>query len=102
MQKINNNRKFIASVIILLFLMTIYHNIYFDKIFSYYEDDGEKIYDLESDGWSVDIGSQYDMKSEFDQMFLVMKGIMKNIIMILPIIQNSIPIQLPKVSPQLW
>ena len=56
MQKINNNRKFIASVIILLFLMTIYHNIYFDKIFSYYEDDGEKIYDLESDGWSVDIG----------------------------------------------
>ena len=75
MQKINNNRKFIASVIILLFLMTIYHNIYFDKIFSYYEDDGEKIYDLESDGWSVDIGSQYDMKSEFDQMFLVMKKI---------------------------
>ena len=75
MQKFNNNRKFIASVIILLFLMTIYHNIYFDKIFSYYEDGGEKIYDLESDGWSVDIGSQYDMKSEFDQMFLVMKKI---------------------------
>ena len=75
MQKFNNNRKFIASIIVLLFLMTIYHNIYFDNIFSYYEDDGEKTYVLESDGWSVDLESQYDMKPEFDQMFLELERI---------------------------
>ena len=70
MQKFNNNRKFIVLIIVLLFSMTIYHNIYFDNIFSYYEDNGEKRYDLENDGWAVDLDSEYAMKSEFNQMFL--------------------------------
>lgn len=75
MQKSNNNQKIIASVIVLLFSMTIYHNIHFDNIFSYYEHNGEKSYDLENDGWSVDLESQYDMKPEFDQMFLELEKI---------------------------
>ena len=65
MQKSNNNQKIIASVIVLLFSMTIYHNIHFDNIFSYYEHNGEKSYDLENDGWSVALESQYDMKPAF-------------------------------------
>lgn len=75
MQKFNNNRKFIASIIILLFSMTAYHNVYFDNIFSYYEHNGEKIYDLEEDNWSVALESQYEMKSEFDKMFLELERI---------------------------
>ena len=75
MQKSNNNQKIIASVIVLLFSMTIYHNIHFDNIFSYYEHNGEKSYDLENDGWSVALGSQYVMKPEFDQMFLELEKI---------------------------
>ena len=69
MEKFNNNRKFIASIIVLLFLMTAYHNIHFDDIFSYYEHDDEKVYDLENDGWIVDLESQYSMKTQFDEMF---------------------------------
>jgi len=69
MQKVNNNQKFVAIIIVLLFSMTIYHNIYFDKIFSYYEHNGEKDYDLDNDGWSVDLNYQYDSKADFDEMF---------------------------------
>ena len=35
MQEINRSRKFIALVVILLFSMTIYQNINFDKLFDY-------------------------------------------------------------------
>ena len=69
MQKVNNNQKFVAIIIVLLFSMTIYHNLYFDKIFSYYEHNGEKDYDLDNDGWSVDLNYQYDSKADFDDMF---------------------------------
>ena len=69
MQKVNNNQKFVAIIIVLLFSMTIYHNLYFDKIFSYYEHNGEKDYDLDNDGWSVDLNYQYDLKADFDEMF---------------------------------
>ena len=69
MQRINNNQKFVAIIIVLLFSMTIYHNIYFDKIFSYYEHNGEKDYDLDNDGWVVDLNYQYDLKVDFDEMF---------------------------------
>ena len=34
MQKINNSRKFIAIVMVLIFSMTVYHNIHFDNIFA--------------------------------------------------------------------
>ena len=65
MQKVNNNQKFVAIIIVLLFSMTIYLNLYFDKIFSYYEHNGEKDYDLDNDGWSVDLNYQYDSKADF-------------------------------------
>ena len=57
MQEINNSRKFIAIVMVLIFSMTVYHNIHFDNIFSYYEHNGEKEYVLEEDGWIVDLES---------------------------------------------
>ena len=40
-----------------------------DKLFDYYEHNGDKEYDLGRDGWSVDLGSEYHMKSEFEAMF---------------------------------
>ena len=69
MQEINRSRKFIAFVVILLFSMTIYQNINFDKLFDYYEHNGNKEYDLENDGWIVDLESDYHRQSEFDAMF---------------------------------
>ena len=69
MQEINNSRKFIAFFMVLIFSMTVYHNIHFDNIFSYYEHNGEKEYVLEEDGWIVDLESNYEMKSQFDAMF---------------------------------
>ena len=69
MQEINRSRKFIAFVVILLFSMTIYQNINFDKLFDYYEHNGNKEYNLENDGWNVDLESEYHRQSEFDAMF---------------------------------
>ena len=69
MQEINRSRKFIAFVVILLFSMTIYQNINFDKLFDYYEHNGNKQYTLENDGWNVDLESEYHRQSEFDAMF---------------------------------
>ena len=69
MQEINNSRKFIAFFMVLIFSMTVYHNIHFDNIFSYYEHNGEKEYVLEEDGWIVDLESNYEMKSQFEAMF---------------------------------
>ena len=48
--------------------MAIYQNVYFDKLFDYYEHNGDKEYDLDEDGWSVDLSSEYHMKSEFEAM----------------------------------
>ena len=58
-----------AFFMVLIFSMTVYHNIHFDNIFSYYEHNGEKEYVLEEDGWIVDLESNYEMKSQFDAMF---------------------------------
>ena len=69
MQEINRSRKFIAFVVILLFSMTIYQNINFDKLFDYYEHNGNKEYALENDGWIVDFESEYHRQSEFDALF---------------------------------
>ena len=44
-------------------------NINFDKLFDYYEHNGNKEYDLENDGWIVDLESDYHRQSEFDAMF---------------------------------
>ena len=49
--------------------MTVYHNVYFDNIFSYYGHNGEKDYDLDNDGWSIDLNYEYDSKADFDEMF---------------------------------
>ena len=48
--------------------MTAYHNSHFRDIFSYYEHAGEKNYDLENDGWTVNLGSEFEMANEFDVM----------------------------------
>ena len=48
--------------------MTTYHNSHFRDIFSYYEHAGEKNYDLENDGWTVNLGSEFEMANEFDVM----------------------------------
>ena len=48
--------------------MTAYHNSHFRDLFSYYEYAGEKNYDIENDGWTVDTESQFEMSAEFDLM----------------------------------
>ena len=58
MKSINLRQKIIAFSVVLIFSMAIYQNIYFDKLFDYYEHNGNKEYDLSRDGWSVDLGSE--------------------------------------------
>ena len=74
MKSINLRQKIIAFSVVLIFSMAIYQNIYFDKLFDYYEHNGNKEYDLSRDGWSVDLGSEYHMKSEFEAMFSEMEN----------------------------
>ncbi|MEC7494435.1 MAG: serine hydrolase domain-containing protein, partial [Candidatus Thermoplasmatota archaeon] len=74
MKSINLRQKIIAFSVVLIFSMAIYQNIYFDKLFDYYEHNGNKEYDLSRDGWSVDLGSEYHMKSDFEAMFSEMEN----------------------------
>ncbi|MEC7976590.1 MAG: serine hydrolase, partial [Candidatus Thermoplasmatota archaeon] len=74
MKSINLRQKIIAFSVVLIFSMAIYQNIYFDKLFDYYEHNGNKEYDLSRDEWSVDLGSEYHMKSEFEAMFSEMEN----------------------------
>jgi CubicO group peptidase (beta-lactamase class C family) len=48
--------------------MTIYHNGHFRDLFSYYEHAGEKTYDIDNDGWTVDLDSEFEMADEFNLM----------------------------------
>jgi len=63
----NKSQAFIALTIVLVLLMTAYHNSNFRDIFSYYEHAGEKN-DIGNDGWAVDTESQFEMAAEFDLM----------------------------------
>ena len=74
MKSINLRQKIIAFSVVLIFSMAIYQNVYFDKLFDYYEHNGDKEYDLAGDGWSVDLDSEYHMKSEFETMFSEMEN----------------------------
>jgi CubicO group peptidase (beta-lactamase class C family) len=64
----NKSQAFIVFTIVLILLMTTYHNSHFRDIFSYYEHAGEKTYDIENDGWTVDADFQFEMADEFDLM----------------------------------
>jgi CubicO group peptidase (beta-lactamase class C family) len=64
----NKSQAFIAFTIVLILLMTTYHNSHFRDIFSYYEHADEKSYDLENDGWTVNLDSEFEMADEFDMM----------------------------------
>ena len=68
MNNYNKSQAFIAFTIVLVLLMTAYHNSHFRDLFSYYEYAGEKNYDIENDGWTVDTESQFEMSAEFDLM----------------------------------
>ena len=65
---INKSQILVAFTVVLLFSMTIYHNGHFRDIFSYYEHAGEKTYDIDNDGWTVDLDSQFEMADEFNLM----------------------------------
>ena len=65
MTTINKSQILVAFTVVLLFSMTIYHNGHFRDIFSYYEHAGEKTYDIDNDGWTVDLDSQFEMADEF-------------------------------------
>ena len=67
-QEINKHQVFVVFTVVLVLSMTVYHNGHFRDLFSYYEDAGEKTYDIENDGWSVDLDSQFEMADEFDLM----------------------------------
>ena len=68
MTTINKSQILVAFTVVLLFSMTIYHNGHFRDIFSYYEHAGEKTYDIDNDGWTVDLDSQFEMADEFNLM----------------------------------
>ena len=74
MKQTNRSQKIIALTVVLIFSMAIYQNIYFDKLFDYYEHNGNKEYNSEEDGWVVDLDSEYHRKSEFDAMFSEMEA----------------------------
>ena len=112
-QEINKHQIFVAFTVVLILSMTIYHDGHFRDLFSYYEDGGEKTYDIENDGWSVDLDSQFEMADEFDLMLkniddyeypansviVVDQGTMsgRDITMISAIVHNSTLIPLPRV-----
>ena len=68
MTNINKSQILVAFTVTLLFSMTIYHNGHFRDIFSYYEHAGEKTYDIDNDGWTVNLDSKFEMADEFDLM----------------------------------
>ncbi|MEO2236824.1 MAG: hypothetical protein ABGW95_01045, partial [Candidatus Poseidoniia archaeon] len=68
MQEINRHQTFVVLTVVLVLSMTVYSNSHFRDLFSYYEHAGEKSYDLDNDGWSVDLDSQFEMAEEFDLM----------------------------------
>jgi CubicO group peptidase (beta-lactamase class C family) len=68
MQEINRHQTFVVFTVVLVLSMTVYSNGHFRDLFSYYEHAGEKSYDLDNDGWSVDLDSPFEMAEEFDLM----------------------------------
>ena len=64
MDNYNKSPAFISFTIVLIILMTAYHNSHFRDLFSYYEHAGEK----DNDGWLIDTDSQFEMAEEFDLM----------------------------------
>ena len=68
MPTINKSQILVAFTVVLLFSMTIYHNGHFRDLFSYYEHAGEKTYDIDNDGWTVDLDSEFEMADEFNLM----------------------------------
>ena len=68
MTNINKSQILVAFTVVLLFSMTIYHNGHFRDLFSYYEHAGEKTYDIDNDGWTVNLDSEFEMVDEFDLM----------------------------------
>ena len=61
MRDINKHQIFVVFTIILVLSMTIYSNGHFRDLFSYYEHAGDKAYDLNDDGWSVDLDASFEM-----------------------------------------
>ena len=68
MRDINKHQIFVVFTIIIVLSMTIYSNGHFRDLFSYYEHTGDKAYDLNDDGWSVDLDAPFEMVDEFDLM----------------------------------
>jgi len=68
MRDINKHQIFVVFTIILVLSMTIYSNGHFRDLFSYYEHTGDKAYDQNDDGWSVDLDAPFEMEDEFDLM----------------------------------
>ena len=68
MQEINRHQTFVVFTVVLVLSMTVYSNGHFRDLFSYYEHAGNKLYDPDTDGWSVDLDAQFDMANEFDLM----------------------------------
>ena len=68
MRDINKHQMFVVFTIVLVLSMTIYSNGHFRDLFSYYEHAGDKAYDQNDDGWSVDLDAPFEMEDEFDLM----------------------------------
>ena len=68
MRDINKHQMFVVFTIVLVLSMTIYSNGHFRDLFSYYEQTGDKSYDQNDDGWSVDLDAPFEMEDEFDLM----------------------------------
>jgi len=71
---INKSQILVAFTVFLLLSMTIYHNGHFRDLFSYYEHAGEKTYDLDNDGWTVNLDSEFEMADDFDLMLKNIDG----------------------------
>ena len=68
MQEINRHQTFIVFTVVLVLSMTVYSNGHFRDLFSYYEHAGDKSYDPNNDGWSVDLDAPFEMADEFNLM----------------------------------
>jgi CubicO group peptidase (beta-lactamase class C family) len=68
MQEINRHQTFIVFTVVLVLSMTVYSNGHFRDLFSYYEHAGDKSYDPDNDGWSVDLDAPFEMADEFNLM----------------------------------
>jgi CubicO group peptidase (beta-lactamase class C family) len=68
MQEINRHQTFVVFTVVLVLSMTVYSNGHFRDLFSYYEHAGDKSYDSNNDGWSVDLDAPFEMADEFNLM----------------------------------